>query len=302
MLPDMVKNNLSSFVMDGGRLHLRAIRHVEAGHERLAVISNVPMTPELLQRASRVGSVELYPPDQERVANRARLATATDKKAATAKNAPESVTIDLGGAKSKVTIAGKDVTGTSQNVKAGQVLPAANRFDKEFHWWSFFTAVDWKTGKDLTGAIVVGIAAIDALQRAVQYVGHEGPHFRPDSCWAIGMVFGIIELIALYIGVRLTRSMTKSVAELYSATQHVNRGDFSHRIQVRTRDQMAALEDVIQLHVGVIVEVDLRNRKRSSDWKANWPLRMKCRRCCSRGKSQNCRHWKYMGCAVLRAR
>ena len=37
--------------------------------------------------------------------------------------------------------------------------------------------------------------------------------------------------------------MTKSVAELYTATQHVNRGDLSHRIQVRTRDQMATLEE-----------------------------------------------------------
>ena len=59
----------------------------------------------------------------------------------------------------------------------------------------------------------------------------------------IGIFFGIIELVALYIGVRLTRSMTKSVAELYTATQHVNRGDLSHRIQVRTHDQMAALEE-----------------------------------------------------------
>ncbi len=59
---------------------------------------------------------------------------------------------------------------------------------------------------------------------------------------AIAIFFGMIELIALYIGVRLTRSMTKSVAELYAATKHVNRGDLSHRIQIRTRDQMAALE------------------------------------------------------------
>ena len=58
----------------------------------------------------------------------------------------------------------------------------------------------------------------------------------------MAVFFGIIELIALFIGARLTRSMTKSVAELYTATQHVNRGDLSHRIQIRTRDQMAALE------------------------------------------------------------
>ena len=59
----------------------------------------------------------------------------------------------------------------------------------------------------------------------------------------IAIFLGLIELVALFIGVRLTRSMTKSVAELYAATQHVNRGDFSHRIKLRTRDQMATLEE-----------------------------------------------------------
>ena len=36
--------------------------------------------------------------------------------------------------------------------------------------------------------------------------------------------------------------MTLAVAELYSATEHVNRGDLTHRIKVRSRDQMADLE------------------------------------------------------------
>jgi sigma-B regulation protein RsbU (phosphoserine phosphatase) len=32
------------------------------------------------------------------------------------------------------------------------------------------------------------------------------------------------------------------VANLYKATQHINRGDFTHRIQVREKDQLAALQ------------------------------------------------------------
>ena len=63
-----------------------------------------------------------------------------------------------------------------------------------------------------------------------------------DVLTGIAIFFGLIELIALFIGVRLTRSITKSVAELYNATGHINRGDLTHRIQVRTQDQMAALE------------------------------------------------------------
>jgi sigma-B regulation protein RsbU (phosphoserine phosphatase) len=56
------------------------------------------------------------------------------------------------------------------------------------------------------------------------------------------VVFGVIELIALFIGIGLTRTVTRSVANLYEATERINRGDFHHRIQVRSRDQLAALE------------------------------------------------------------
>ena len=62
-----------------------------------------------------------------------------------------------------------------------------------------------------------------------------------DVLLAIAIFFAVIEFVALYIGVRLSRSMTASVAEIYRATEHVNRGDLSHRIQLRGRDQMAAL-------------------------------------------------------------
>jgi len=49
-------------------------------------------------------------------------------------------------------------------------------------------------------------------------------------------------VLALFIGYRLTGTMTRSVANLYTATQHINRGDLSYRIEVRERDQLAALQ------------------------------------------------------------
>jgi sigma-B regulation protein RsbU (phosphoserine phosphatase) len=58
----------------------------------------------------------------------------------------------------------------------------------------------------------------------------------------IAILLGLVELAALFIGFRLTRTITFAVAELYSATEHVNSGDLTHRIQIRGRDQMAVLE------------------------------------------------------------
>src|SRR6266581_3404164 len=58
----------------------------------------------------------------------------------------------------------------------------------------------------------------------------------------VATIFALIEILALFIGLRLTRTMTQSVAALYVATQHVNRGDFTHRIPVMSHDQLANLE------------------------------------------------------------
>ena len=55
------------------------------------------------------------------------------------------------------------------------------------------------------------------------------------------IVFAIIEMLALLIGTRLTRTVTGAVAQLYEATKHINRGDFSHRISVKSNDQLATL-------------------------------------------------------------
>src|ERR1700735_3507823 len=39
----------------------------------------------------------------------------------------------------------------------------------------------------------------------------------------------------------MTRTCTGAVAQLHEATQHVDRGDFSHRIPVKSADQLSEL-------------------------------------------------------------
>jgi sigma-B regulation protein RsbU (phosphoserine phosphatase) len=235
-LPPALKSELNTFVMDHGRLHMRSVKQVEAGGRRLTVISNVPMTPELLQRAARVGTVDLYPPNVEGGDEAAEQSPANGN---AEKN--DSVTIDFGGSKSAVKISGKSLGSAPQSVEAGKVQTAVSDFDPEFHWGTLFNATDWTTGKDLTGAIVVRSRPSMLYNVLFGTLGTKAGIFLQVLA-GIAVVLGLIELVALFVGVRLTRSMTKSVAELYAATQHVNEGDFSHRISVRSRDQMATLE------------------------------------------------------------
>jgi phosphoserine phosphatase RsbU/P len=184
-------------------------RYAEAGL-RLTVISNVPITPELLQTAtSRLGSVTLIPPDR--------------------------------GGNVQVPPPAKTSPNGRKRVNAGRVPPPANQFDPTFLFYTLFTAVDWETGKSQTGAlgVVTRPSRLDTLLFA--RLGDKTKFLR-YGLLTIATFFWLIELAALYIPTRLSRGMTLSVAELYRATKHVNRGDFTHRIPVRSRDQMAALE------------------------------------------------------------
>ena len=63
----------------------------------------------------------------------------------------------------------------------------------------------------------------------------------------LAIVLALFELAALFIGTRLTRSVTGTVGQIYLATTHVNRGDFTHRIPIRSNDQLAALAQSFNL-------------------------------------------------------
>ena len=59
-----VKGDFSGIVLDGKRLHLRAVKRFDDGGRRLIVISNVPVTTELLRgTAAQLGSVSILPPE-----------------------------------------------------------------------------------------------------------------------------------------------------------------------------------------------------------------------------------------------
>ena len=186
------------------------MKRYNEGGLRLTVISNVPVTPELLQPAtSSLGSVTLFPPDRSG---------------------------DI-----QIPPPAKAGASARQGVDAGRVPPPSNRFDPAFRFYMLFDTVDWETGKSQTGVIGVVTRPSMLYNTLFATLGDRTEVLR-YGLLAIAVFFGLIELVALYIGTRLSRSMTLSVAELYRATEHVNRGDLTHRIQVRSRDQMAALE------------------------------------------------------------
>lgn len=62
-----------------------------------------------------------------------------------------------------------------------------------------------------------------------------------DLLIVFAVIFLILEMASLYTGVRLSRSITGAVHELYQGMQHVKEGDFAYRVPVKGDDQLADL-------------------------------------------------------------
>lgn len=64
-----------------------------------------------------------------------------------------------------------------------------------------------------------------------------------DFLIAVAVLFLLVEMVAIFIGVSLSRRITRSVNQLYEGTRRVIYGDFRHRIPVHDRDQLGELSE-----------------------------------------------------------
>jgi sigma-B regulation protein RsbU (phosphoserine phosphatase) len=124
---------------------------------------------------------------------------------------------------------------------AGNVPPPTRQMDRLVTFATTVYVVDWETGSTSGPAGVSVQTRVSKLyDRLFSALGEFAPAIEFGLLFA-AIVFAMIELAALIIGARLTRTVTGAVAQLYDGTQRVNRGDFSHRIPVKSNDQIATL-------------------------------------------------------------
>ncbi len=225
-----LNDGFHEIVRDQESLYLRAAS-VVTGREPLVVISSEPLDKTLMEEiAADLGEITLYgsikqgPPAPTQTPGAARQ----DR---------QELLINQNGT----------VIGNGRQLEptftAGTLPAASSSFDHEITFGTPLPVIDWASNgeRQRAGALVRVqtrpsvlytrlFAALGDFAKGIEYI-----------LLFIAIVFGIIELLALFIGTRLTRSITFAVAQLYDATKHVNRADFSHRIQVKSSDQLATL-------------------------------------------------------------
>jgi sigma-B regulation protein RsbU (phosphoserine phosphatase) len=68
----------------------------------------------------------------------------------------------------------------------------------------------------------------------------------------VAVLFLIIEFVALIMGLALARSITSSIHELFMGTERVRHGDFTHRINIMSNDQLGELAGSFNQMIGSI--------------------------------------------------
>ncbi len=122
--------------------------------------------------------------------------------------------------------------------------PALNRFDLEIKWMRMVPVYRWEEPSETTKEFALlqihtrPSMIYDVLfsQKSDDLQG-----LLPIALMVIGGMFLVVELVALVIGVTMTRTITGAIHELYEGTRRVTSGDFSHRIAVKGNDQLAEL-------------------------------------------------------------
>jgi phosphoserine phosphatase RsbU/P len=220
--PSFMTGDFRDLVSDHGKLYLRTTTVVATNPESLRVISSEPLDKDFVEPiTANLGRITIYG---------AESSTASSTATGQQDDSKSLLTYDYR-------------TLRKQILSAGKIPPASGALDIEIPLVRIqLQVVDWATGKQFPlGALTVVETRPSVLvarlfaERGELAVGVE------YILLSIVFVFAISGPLALYVGTKLTRSITSAVDQLYEATTHVNRADFSHRITVRSNDQLATL-------------------------------------------------------------
>ncbi len=264
--PGFVKGKFQDLVRDHERLHLRVGSSLQVGSSQLTVITSEPFDKELVGKiAEGLGEITLYttgedenPLQQE---NRAPTRAREQEPASSAPKHTSGFVISTSEKPRSGAPGGPRVLHPAFTV--GSMPDSSGGFDREITFGTPLPVVDWENGlPDKYGPVLQVttrpavlyshlFAALGEFVRGVTYI-----------LVGVAIFFAVIELIALIIGTRMTRTVTAAVADLHAATRHVDRGDFSHRIPVKSSDQLADLAHSFNSMTASIEKLMLEQREK----------------------------------------
>jgi sigma-B regulation protein RsbU (phosphoserine phosphatase) len=249
---DLPRKEFRGLVLDGDELYLVVIsqRRLEGSQsgQLLSAVTSVPVDGTLMDMlAQGLGRVRLagVMTGSTRAANARNRTPLNEVDPAVADRAAALKQSHAADAQNNArpSALGEDLQRTS--VYGGSEPEPANFADIRVPFVSTMAITDWDTGDPDNAPIEVD-SRPSLLYRQLFGSSISGivTSYLRTGFIILSIIFGVIELLALIMALRVSHAITSSVAELYAATQRVDRGDFEHRIAVpreKEPDQLGEL-------------------------------------------------------------
>jgi sigma-B regulation protein RsbU (phosphoserine phosphatase) len=131
--------------------------------------------------------------------------------------------------------------GARRDGTQNRIPPALNSVDTVISWFGVTYAPLWEDAAKRERLFIFVRTRPSAVFRAIVPPQFDSPSSIPNVFLFFAVMFFIAELISLWVGVSLTKTITNAVHDLYIGTTKVQSGDFSHRIPIKGKDQLATL-------------------------------------------------------------
>ena len=149
---------------------------------------------------------------------------------------------DVSRAARRLRIARFTASDTAARSSRNRLPEPYNRYDREVRWGAPIPLHVWKSPGQTEDELLRLRTRPSAVMGTIL-----GQKIAPSESLVsvlfvfFGTTFIIVELISLFIGIVISRTITTAVHNLYEGTERVMHGDFSHRIEVKGGDQLAEL-------------------------------------------------------------
>ena len=130
--------------------------------------------------------------------------------------------------------------GEDREEKAVALQAPRSWWDITVRWGTLFPLRTWDSAKPTQVLIRVASRPSLIIQKLFSTLGPLTGALR-FVLYIVGGLLLLVEVASLIFGMNLTRTMTRSVEDLYEGTLKVNSGDFSNRIPIRSNDQLSEL-------------------------------------------------------------
>jgi sigma-B regulation protein RsbU (phosphoserine phosphatase) len=245
--------HFAGLVLDNSELFLVAVHQQKLKGGRIfTLMSSMPVDTSALNIvAEGLGVASMLPQRAGSTANDGRARTPDASGQALPSPTGGAGAQNAGAPSSGAGSAKLDVGSGRSWVIGGAEPPPVNVADLPVRFTSTESVTDWDTGQ--RDNVLIAVESRPSLLYNQLFGASLGGIITSVLRIAIivlCLVFAIIELLALWMAIRLSRTITASVADLYSATQHIDRGDLNYRIRVTRTDQLAELNRSFNIMTG----------------------------------------------------